>query len=132
VNQKVALRMLERLDYQVHVVADGSAAVAAWQSGSFDLILMDCQMPKLDGYEASKAIRKLEEGTRHIPIVALTAHAMKGAEEECRAAGMDDYLTKPIDREKLEACLETLLSGAGSPEQLGESSPDVSDTKKSH
>jgi two-component system sensor histidine kinase/response regulator len=114
VNQKVAVRMLERLDYRVHVVADGKAAVAAWQNGAFDLILMDCQMPNLDGYEATRAIRTLEGGKHHIPIVALTAHAMKGAEEICRAAGMDDYLTKPIDRTKLEACLEGLLSGTGS------------------
>jgi two-component system, sensor histidine kinase and response regulator len=129
VNQKVAVRMLERLDYRVHVVADGNAALAAWQSGNFDLILMDCQMPNLDGYEATMAIRKLEEGRGHIPIVALTAHAMKGAEEQCRAAGMDDYLTKPIDRAKLEACLEAFLSGTGSPgsKPLAESS----DTKKS-
>jgi two-component system sensor histidine kinase/response regulator len=114
VNQKVAVRFLEKLDFRVDVVADGQAALAAWQSGSFDLILMDCQMPNMDGYEATCAIRKLEGGNHHIPIVALTAHAMKGAEEKCRAAGMDDYLTKPIDRGKLEACLDRLLPSTGS------------------
>jgi CheY-like chemotaxis protein len=113
VNQKVAVRLLERLDCRVHVVADGRAAVTAWQTGNFDLILMDCQMPQLDGYEATLEIRRLEAGKRHIPIVALTAHAMKGDEEKCRAAGMDDYLAKPIDRAKLGSCLDRLLPCKG-------------------
>jgi CheY-like chemotaxis protein len=113
VNQKVALRMLEKLGLSVDLVIDGHAAVAAWQKGNFDLILMDCQMPIMDGYEATRAIRELEEGKRRIPIVALTAHAMKGAEEKCRAAGMDDYLTKPIDRAKLEACMDQHLPSPG-------------------
>ena len=112
VNQKVALRLLEKLDYLVSVVADGLAAVAAWQSGNFDLILMDCQMPQMDGYTATREIRKLEDGKARIPIVALTAHAMKGEQERCLAAGMDDYLSKPIDRIKLDACLDRHLSGA--------------------
>jgi CheY-like chemotaxis protein len=114
VNQKVALRLLERLDYRVDVVADGLAAIAAWQTGKFDLIIMDCQMPQMDGYEATREIRRLEAGRSHIPIVALTAHAMQGDEDRCRAAGMDDYLSKPIDRTKLEVCLERLLPGGGS------------------
>ena len=105
--------MLEKLGLNVDIVVDGNAAIAAWQSGNFDLILMDCQMPNMDGYEATRAIRKLEEGKRHIPIIALTAHAMKGAEEKCRAAGMDDYLTKPIDRAKLEVCLDQHLPSTG-------------------
>jgi two-component system sensor histidine kinase/response regulator len=112
VNQKVAVRLLEKLDYHVEVVADGRAALAAWQMGGFDLILMDCQMPEMDGYETTRAIRGLEEGKGHIPIVALTAHAMKGDEEKCRAAGMDDYLTKPIDRDQLEICVDRLLQSA--------------------
>jgi signal transduction histidine kinase/DNA-binding response OmpR family regulator/HPt (histidine-containing phosphotransfer) domain-containing protein len=114
VNQKVALRLLEKLDYRVDVVADGLAAVAAWQTGKFDLIIMDCQMPQMDGYEATREIRRLEEGKRHIPVVALTAHAMKGDAQKCRAAGMDDYLSKPIDRVKLDACLDRLLPSTGS------------------
>ena len=114
VNQKVALKLLEKLNYRVVVVADGLAAVAAWQAGKFDLIIMDCQMPQMDGYEATREIRRLEAGKRHIPIVALTAHAMKGDEEKCRAAGMDAYLSKPIDRAKLENCLEHLLPSTGS------------------
>jgi signal transduction histidine kinase/DNA-binding response OmpR family regulator/HPt (histidine-containing phosphotransfer) domain-containing protein len=121
VNQKVALKLLEKLDYRVDVVADGLAAVAAWQTGKFDLIIMDCQMPQMDGYAATQEIRRLEAGKRHIPIVALTAHAMKGDEERCRAAGMDDYLSKPIDRAKLNACLERLLPSTGSAGAVPES-----------
>jgi two-component system sensor histidine kinase/response regulator len=114
VNQKVAVRFLEKMDFRVDVVADGLAALDAWKSGNFDLILMDCQMPVMDGYETSCTIRKLEGGKHRIPIIALTAHAMKGDEEKCRAAGMDDYLTKPIDRVKLEACLNRLLPSTAS------------------
>jgi CheY-like chemotaxis protein len=91
------------------VVADGRAAIEAWKTGRYDLILMDCQMPELDGYEATRAIRALEHGDRHIPIVALTAHAMKGSDEACKSAGMDEHLTKPIERELLEACLDRFL-----------------------
>src|SRR5258708_33252914 len=75
---------------------------------------MDCQMPQMEGYEATREIRGLEGGKRHIPTVALTAHAMKGDEEKCRAAGMDASLSKPIDRAKLEDCLERLLPNTGS------------------
>jgi PAS domain S-box-containing protein len=110
VNQKVACRTLEKLGYRVDVAADGRAAVDGWKSGRYDLILMDCQMPVLDGYEATREIRRLEAGQAHIPIVALTAHAMKGADVQCTAAGMDDYLTKPIERSQLEACLDQHLA----------------------
>jgi two-component system sensor histidine kinase/response regulator len=110
VNQKVACRFVEKLGYRVEVVNDGRAAVDAWATDRYDLILMDCQMPELDGYEATREIRRREAGLRRIPIVALTAHAMKGADEECAAAGMDAYLTKPIDRVQLEACLDRFLA----------------------
>ncbi|HWW28659.1 MAG TPA: response regulator [Steroidobacteraceae bacterium] len=109
VNQKVACRVLQKLGLRVDVVADGRAAVEAWKTGRYDLILMDCQMPELDGYEATRAIRALEQGDRRIAIVALTAHAMKGADEECQSAGMDAHLTKPIERARLEACLDRFL-----------------------
>jgi PAS domain S-box-containing protein len=112
VNQKVIVRLLEKLDYEVRVAADGQQALAEWQTGQFDLIFMDCQMPIMDGYEATRAIRRLENHKFHTPIVALTAHAMKGDDEKCRAAGMDDYLTKPIDRVALGACLDRILSSS--------------------
>ena len=110
VNQKVACRALEKLGYEVEVVSNGREAVAAWETGKYDLILMDCQMPEMDGYEATREIRRREASDKHIPIVALTAHAMKGADEECKAAGMDDHLTKPIDREVLDRCLRRHLN----------------------
>jgi two-component system sensor histidine kinase/response regulator len=112
VNQKVAMHLLEKMGYRVDLVADGRTAVDAWRAGSYDLILMDCQMPELDGYAATTEIRRLEEGTRHVPIVALTAHAMKGAGDTCIAAGMDDYLSKPIDRAKLADCLDRHLNSS--------------------
>jgi len=113
VNQKVACRILEKLGYRVDVAADGQAAFDAWQSGRYHLILMDCQMPIMDGYETTRKIREQESGGKHIPIIALTAHAMKGADNECRAAGMDDYLSKPIDREQLQQALNRWLNDSG-------------------
>jgi two-component system sensor histidine kinase/response regulator len=110
VNQKVAERFLQKLGYRVDIVANGREAVTAWQSGRYDLILMDCQMPELDGYEATREIRRLEAGgERRIPIVALTAHAMTGADLESKAAGMDEHISKPIDRARLQSCLEQYL-----------------------
>jgi CheY-like chemotaxis protein len=79
------------LGYAVEVVCNGREAVAAWESGRFHLILMDCQMPVMDGYQATRAIRDRENGTRHIPIIALTADVMQEAETNCRLAGMDAY-----------------------------------------
>jgi len=109
VNEKVATRALRTLGFQVDAVSNGRAAVAAWETGIYDLILMDCQMPELDGYQATIEIRKREQGMRRIPIVALTAHAMKDDDLKCKAAGMDDYLTKPLDRKRLQSCLDQYL-----------------------
>jgi two-component system, sensor histidine kinase and response regulator len=116
VNQKVACKLLENLGYRVDVAGDGQAAIDAWRSGRYDAILMDCQMPVMDGYEATRRIREFENGERRIPIIALTAHAMKGADKECIDAGMDDYLSKPIDRVLLKASLEQWLDAADTPD----------------
>jgi signal transduction histidine kinase/BarA-like signal transduction histidine kinase len=109
VNEKVAAQALRTMGFRVDAVSNGRAAVIAWETGLYDLILMDCQMPELDGYEATIEIRKREQGMRHIPIVALTAHAMKDDDLKCKAAGMDDYLTKPLDRKRLQSCLDRYL-----------------------
>jgi signal transduction histidine kinase/CheY-like chemotaxis protein len=109
VNQKVAARTLQRLGYAVHAVENGREAVTAWETGLYSLILMDCQMPELDGYQATREIRARERGLERIPIIALTAHAMKGDDVKCKEAGMDDHLTKPLDRQRLEECLDHFL-----------------------
>ena len=100
VNQRVAVRILEGAGHSVTVTPNGKEAVAAWRTSPFDLIFMDIQMPEMDGVEATTEIRRHEKGS-HIPIVALTAHAMPGDQERCLAAGMDDYLAKPINKTDL-------------------------------
>ena len=112
VNQKVARMTLEKLGYHVDIVADGEAALDAWASGDYDLILMDCQMPILDGYAATREIRRRESSGNRIPIIALTAHAIGGAEEESQASGMDAHLTKPVQREQLQRLLAQYLNAA--------------------
>jgi PAS domain S-box-containing protein len=115
VNQRLALRLLEREGHQVTVAANGRAALARLEEGPFDLVLMDVQMPEMDGLEATAAIRERERATgRHVPILALTAHAMKGDRERCLAAGMDGYLSKPIRPEQLWRTVHTLAAEAGS------------------
>jgi len=97
VNQKLAIRLLEKQGHSVTLAKDGREAVEAVEKGEFDVVLMDVQMPNMSGLEAAAAIRTLERGTgRHVPIVAMTAHAMKGDQERCLDAGMDDYISKPI------------------------------------
>jgi signal transduction histidine kinase/CheY-like chemotaxis protein len=112
VNEKVATRFLQKLGYAVDAVVNGREAVDAWAKGGYDLVLMDCQMPVLDGYAATREIRARERNGERIPIVALTANAMPKDELECRQAGMDDHLAKPIDREELARCLEQHLRAA--------------------
>jgi PAS domain S-box-containing protein len=108
VNQKLALRLLDRLGCKAQVASSGVQALALLENHHFDLILMDCQMPEMDGYEATRRIREKEEGNgRHIPIVAITANAMESDLERCLTSGMDSYLTKPIDFAKLRDALET-------------------------
>jgi CheY-like chemotaxis protein len=106
VNQKLAARLLERLGCEVEVTSNGREALAAFRKVPFDMVLMDCHMPEMDGFEATAEIRRLEAASERTPIVALTANAMEGDRERCLAAGMDDYLTKPLRRGELEAAVE--------------------------
>jgi two-component system sensor histidine kinase/response regulator len=107
VNQMVAMRMLKRMGHRVAVAANGQEVLDQLDSHLFDLVLMDVQMPVMGGFEATAQIRQREQRTgRHLPIVAMTAHAMKGDRERCLEAGMDDYLAKPIDQATLKAMLE--------------------------
>ena len=106
VNQKVAVRMLEKLGCQVDVAGDGRKAVEMSARGDHHLILMDCQMPELDGYQATAEIRQSEGSRRRLPIIAMTANAMTGDREKCLAAGMDDYASKPIQLDTLRDVLE--------------------------
>ena len=106
INQKLAVRLLEKNGHRVEVAADGIIVVEKWLKGGFDLILMDVQMPNLDGFEATGRIREREQKSgAHIPIIAMTAHAMKGDREKCLSAGMDEYIAKPL---KAEAMFETI------------------------
>jgi CheY-like chemotaxis protein len=112
VNQRLAVRLLEKRGHRVIVASNGQEAVAALQTAVVDLVLMDVQMPIMDGFEATAAIREKEAGgSRHLPIVALTAHAMKGDRERCLSAGMDGYLPKPIRAEELDELLERFTTG---------------------
>ena len=113
VNQLVATAMLTRLGYQVDVVANGREAVQAFERSSYVAILMDCRMPVMNGYEASAEIRRREGPGRRIQIVALTASAINGDEERCRAAGMDDYVTKPVTVDRLATVLGAFTKGEG-------------------
>jgi len=115
INQTLALKLLGKMGHRVQLAETGVQALKLYQQQSFDLILMDVQMPEMGGIEATQAIRQLEhlQGQR-IPIIALTAHAMQSDEEKCLAAGMDGYLTKPIDRQKLQDALERFSGAVGS------------------
>ncbi len=102
INQEVAIHFLGKIGHSIVVAEDGNEAVAAWRRGRFDLILMDGQMPGLNGYDATRQIRALERSTgNHIPIIAMTANAMKGDREECLEAGMDGYVPKPVNQRDL-------------------------------
>ncbi len=107
VNQRIATRMVEKAGYRVTTAADGEAALRAWESGRFDAVLMDCQMPGIDGYQTTAEIRKREQGLPRTPIIALTASALKGDRERCLAAGMDDFLSKPVDLADLHRALNS-------------------------
>jgi len=118
VNRELATMVLRKLGHSMVTVWNGAEAVKTWKAGGVDLILMDVQMPIMDGFEATGLIRQAEAGTgAHVPIIGLTAHAMKGDREEGLSAGMDDYLTKPLQLEELAASIEALSFPAGADAQ---------------
>ena len=109
VNQKLARAMLTRLGHASVLASDGREAIAEWGTGGYDVIFMDVQMPDLDGFDATREIRRLEAGTGvRVPIVAMTAHAMPGDRERCLGAGMDDYVTKPISLAEIARVLASI------------------------
>jgi CheY-like chemotaxis protein len=111
INQKVAVRILENRGHMVKVANNGVEVLSALEKGSFDCILMDVQMPQMDGFQAATMIRKKEKETgRHIPIIAMTAHAMKGDREKCLESGMDDYIAKPIKPHEILKTVEQVVN----------------------
>jgi CheY-like chemotaxis protein len=111
VNQRLVKRMLEKLGYTVDMANDGVQAVTLAVAGQYDLIVMDCSMPEMDGYQATGEIRRLQQegGLPRIPIIALTANALREDREKCLAAGMDDYLSKPVSQGDLRTVLAKYL-----------------------
>ncbi len=106
VNQRMAVRMLEKMGCRVDVAANGAEALKKAAQSLYDLIFMDCQMPEMDGYEATAEIRRCEGHSKHTLIIAMTAHTMQGDREKCLQAGMDDFLPKPVKKETLSEILQ--------------------------
>lgn len=120
INQEVALLLLRGLGFEAHVAENGQQAVEIVKRTSYSLIFMDCQMPEMDGFEATRSIRNLEkQSSKNVPIVAMTADAVEGSREQCLTAGMDDYISKPIDPDVLKVILERWLPAS---QQAGASS----------
>jgi CheY-like chemotaxis protein len=116
VNQQVEMRMLDRIGYHAMPVNNGRIALEQQAHTNFDLILMDCQMPEVDGYTATREIRRREGSARHTPIIGVTAHALPEDREECLRAGMDDYIAKPIMLEKLAAIIDKWVAFINPPQ----------------
>jgi CheY-like chemotaxis protein len=112
VNQRIAIKMISRLGYRVHTAENGVEATRRARRQRYDLILMDCQMPEMDGYDATRAIRQMEVTCARTPIIALTANAMASDRERCLAAGMDDFLTKPLTMAALQQALDRVIDPA--------------------
>jgi CheY-like chemotaxis protein len=131
INQKFAVRALAKQGHEVTLANDGAEAVEAWKNGSFDVVLMDVRMPEVDGYTATSRIRQLEEGKGiQTPIIAMTAHAMKGDRDRCIESGMDGYMTKPIDTAAMMAEIDRVLGNIASQENsraYGEAMNEVVD-----
>jgi CheY-like chemotaxis protein len=112
INQRLVVRLLQKQGHEVAVVNNGLAVLAALQEKSFDVVLLDVQMPELGGFEVTARLREQERGTgRHLPIIALTAHALKGDRERCLAAGMDGYVSKPVKGQQLLRAIADVLRG---------------------
>jgi len=114
VNRTVVVRRLTTSGYSIDVATNGLEALDALAKVEYDLVLMDCQMPEMDGYSATEEIRRREGASKHTTIIAMTANALEGDRDRCLAAGMDDYISKPIDWDELRATLQR-WSVAGSP-----------------
>jgi PAS domain S-box-containing protein len=128
VNQKLAMRILEKRGHHVVAVSNGKEAIDKYEKEQFDLVLMDVQMPEVDGFEATQRIRQIEKQKGgHIPIVAMTAHAMKGDREKCLAAGMDEYVPKPIKTQELHNVIENLALKSIAQNKSGEHPIDSHD-----
>jgi len=123
INKRITMRLLEKLGLAADAVTNGREAVEAVGKKNYGLILMDCQMPEMDGFEATAVIRNSERNSRHIPICALTANAMAGDRERCLAAGMDDYIAKPVSLEKLQEAIDRWIPRATAP--VTQPSPSV-------
>ena len=112
INQIVATRALERCGCHVHIASDGVEALDALMARRYDAVMMDCQMPNLDGYEATAELRRREHPGLHTPVIAMTAHAMDAERQRCLDAGMDDYISKPIRTAELKDALDRSIAAS--------------------
>ena len=123
VNRRLLVTILESRGHRVHAATNGAEAVEFFHAGEYDMVLMDVQMPEMDGIEATAAIRRSESGASHVPIYAFTAHAMAGDRERCLAAGMDGYLAKPVKLDDLEDVVNEVVAGTPGDRELTHNEP---------